>query len=506
MRRNVLTRLAVGWALLAAAWVFANPPFAAPDEMDHFVRTVGIAEGQLIGAPAPDVNIGADAAEIRFDKSTQRAVMVPADLNPTPFNCYIANPLLSAACLRRSPLHGSQARLITSVGDYPPLGLLAPAAVIRSAHDPLQADRLGRVAAVVVALALLIAAAAAVFDPEDGWLSLVGVLATCTPTAIFLAGSLNPSGLSVAAGIGMSASLLRIGRPSSTPAWVWTLLGVSGAALVLSHPTGLLWAAFLLVGFIAFEGVATVRRLLHEQARAASLGIGLLAAGIVAGVVWQELYGPITPIAYRAIRTALSRAPGQTWNGLRDVVAGFGYLEFRLPLPVYLLWFAFVGALGASAARVGGRRERRAVLAAGVLAILIAPAIWMVFGRAAGIGINGREYMPVLVAFPMLCAEVLYRNRARISSVDATVLASLATIAAILQFIAWYLNGRRSAVGTGGPLLFASHAGWSPPLGWVPWLAVSACGALLLASVSLGRLWATRKSPAAATDLRLPGT
>jgi hypothetical protein len=94
--------------------------------------------------------------------------------------------------------------------------------------------------------------------------------------------------------------------------------------------------------------------------------------------------------------------------------------------------------------------------------------------------------MPLLVAFPMLAGEVLVRNRARISHADAVVLTSLATIAAVLQFVAWYLNGRRSAVGTGGTLLFVSHAGWSPPLGWAPWLVVAACGVLGLASVSLG--------------------
>jgi hypothetical protein len=496
MRSSVLTRLALGWALLAVAWVFANPPFAAPDEMDHFVRAVGIAEGDLIGGRAPNVNLGADLAEIKFDKSTQRAVAVPANLDPVPFNCYIVNPLDSAACLHRAPLRGPAVRLITSVGDYPPLGLLAPAVVLRSAHDPLQADRLGRVAAVIVALVLLIAAAAAVFEPAEGWLSLIGVLAACTPTAIFLAASLNPSGLATAAGIAMSASLLRIGRPGATPGWVWVLLGLGGSALVLGHPTGLEWATLLIVGFIAFEGLPTVRRLVRERARPASVGIGLLALGILAALVWQELYGPITPIAYRAIRLALGRAPGYTWNGLRDLVAGFGYLEFRVPLPVYLLWFAFVGALAAIALRVGSRHERRAVVVAAVVAVLLEPAVWIVFGRAAGIGIIGREYLPVLVAFPMLCGEVVYRHRASLAARDATALVSLATITALLQFIAWYLNGRRSAVGMSGSLLFASHAGWSPPLGWVVWLAVGACGALLLASVPLSRLAPARMAPA----------
>jgi hypothetical protein len=500
MRRSVLMRLAVGWALLVAAWVIANPPFAAPDEMDHFVRTVGISQGHLVGVPAPDVNIGSTAGEIRFDKSTQRGVMVPAELYPMPFNCYMANPRLSAACLDRPPGRGPPVRYVTSVGTYPPLGLLAPAAVIRAAHGPLAAVRVGRAAAAIVALAFLIAAAATVFDPEAGWLSLAGVVATCTPTVIFLAASLNPSGASVAAGIALCAALLRIGRPEAAPARVWTLLGCSGAMLLLSHPTGLAWTAILLAGFIALEGPFAAWRIVRGHERTAAFGLGLLALGVIAALVWQGLYGPITPIAYRGWNIVLREVPGYTWHSLLDLVAGFGYLEFRIPLPLYLLWFAFVGVLAVIAIRIGSGRQRRAVVVAGVLAVLLPPAVWSLFGRAVGIGIIGREYLPVLVGFPMLCGEVLYRQRARLARRDTAVLASLAAIAAVIQLLAWYYNGRRSAVGTGGSFLFASHPGWSPPLGWVPWLAVAVCATAMLLSVPLSRL-----APARVADGRAPG-
>lgn len=67
-----LRALILGWVLLACAWVFGNPPFAAPDEADHFVRAVGIAEGHLVGVPAPEARIGASPAEIRFDKAVRR--------------------------------------------------------------------------------------------------------------------------------------------------------------------------------------------------------------------------------------------------------------------------------------------------------------------------------------------------------------------------------------------------------------------------------------------------
>src|ERR1700731_560670 len=115
MQRRALTMLIIGWLLLAVAWVFGNPPFAAPDEADHYVRTVGIAEGHLVGSPAPEARIGAIPAEIKFDKSTQRAVVVPARLSPTPFNCYLADPRKSAACLYRPAAGGPPVRLVTSV-------------------------------------------------------------------------------------------------------------------------------------------------------------------------------------------------------------------------------------------------------------------------------------------------------------------------------------------------------------------------------------------------------
>ena len=488
MRESAQIRLLIGWSLLALAWVFANPPLAAPDEQDHYVRAVGIAQGHLVGAPAPEARIGADPAEIRFDQQTQRAVVVPAKLDPTPFNCYLANPRLSAACIGRPPRAGMPARLVTSVGTYPPVGLLAAAAVVQAGENPPQAVLFGRVVTMPIALALLIAAAAVLFAPSGGWLSLVGILAACTPTAIFLASSLNPSGLSVSAGIALTASLRRIGRDTGAQARAWVLFGLSGALLALSHPTGLPWALLLTAGVVAFTGVRTAWRLTREHRRPAAFGIGLFAAGALASLTWHAIHGPNTPIAYRGIRYALGMVPKQSWAAVRDLVGGFGYLEFRLPVAVYLLWFALVAVVAIAAVRAGSRRERNGVLAAGALACIVPVSVWMVFGRAVGIGINAREYMPVLVAFPMLAGEVVYRNRDRLSRATAVSLATLAPLAAAVQFVAWYLNGRRAAVGTSGPLLFLSDPEWQPPLGWLPWIAVAGCGVLLLASTSVTSL------------------
>jgi hypothetical protein len=61
------------------------------------------------------------------------------------------------------------------------------------------------------------------------------------------------------------------------------------------------------------------------------------------------------------------------------------------------------------------------------------------------------------------------------------LVAGVAIVVAAGQFAAWYWNAERSAVGTDGPLVFLGRAGWTPPLGWGPWLVAVVAGSLALA-------------------------
>src|SRR5205807_398075 len=118
-------------------------------------------------------------------------------LDPAPYECYVSNPHASAHCLDGARPSRGGTRRITLVGTYPPLPFLAPAAALRTQDDPLEAVRVGRVIAMFACLLLLGSAVWVLYDPEAGWLSLTGLVAACTPSAVFLAGSLSPSGLAV---------------------------------------------------------------------------------------------------------------------------------------------------------------------------------------------------------------------------------------------------------------------------------------------------------------------
>src|SRR6266545_7727143 len=79
------------YAILTFAWIFANPPFAAPDEWAHVVRAESIAYGQLIGTPPkgrvlgpapPGVPAAAHEEEERWAKENTRRVSIPAGKTP----------------------------------------------------------------------------------------------------------------------------------------------------------------------------------------------------------------------------------------------------------------------------------------------------------------------------------------------------------------------------------------------------------------------------------------
>ena len=70
--------LSAGYALLLAAWIFGNPPFAAPDEAGHYLRAIGIGNGQPIGEP------GATTATPAGPRSSSRSHARPPARCPSP--------------------------------------------------------------------------------------------------------------------------------------------------------------------------------------------------------------------------------------------------------------------------------------------------------------------------------------------------------------------------------------------------------------------------------------
>src|SRR4051812_9427941 len=459
--------LLAGCALLALAWAVANPPFAAPDEADHYVRALGLAQGHLIGAKAPGAVVGGTPRQQAWVRQLLRRVEVPSGLDPAPFNCVRADPRASAACEDAAHATTRRTAALTDVGPYQPLPYVVPGLAARLGHRATSADRRARLGGLAVNGALVVVATAFAGD------AILGLALALTPMALFLMASTTSSGFEVAAGLAFAAAVIRVARGEQPSRRDRALLAVAGGALALSRTPGPLWVALDLALGAALAGPRAFGR------RAGIISLAVIAAAVGLDRAWEAAHGPSAPIdlhggAAEGVRQSLRAAP--------ELVGRFGYLEWRLPAWTTAVWAVLLAALVVLALRAAARRERAVLAGALVAAVVLLPVFWLVALRGSGFALQGRHVLPALVALPLLAGELL-RSRA----IPRVAAWAAGAGVAVVQFAAFAYDARRAATGTDGPLLFLGGAEWSPPGGWVLWLAVAATGALgLCFSVARG--------------------
>jgi hypothetical protein len=492
VRARGLSLLAVGLALLSVAWVFATPPFQAPDEAAHYLRALTIAEGRLLGPRAgPDAagraalaGVGWRAREQRWILHDQRSVVVAAALAPPGQPCIDGRPDVGhMSCTE-----------VTYTGDYYPIGYLLPAAAIAVSGDVASAQWLSRAASLLPALAFLVLALAVV-GRRSGW-STIGLLAAMTPAVLFIGSVLNPSGLETAANLAFVAALLRLRRDREAfPGWAWVSLAVSGAVTILAWQLGPLFATVDLATFIALSGRAGLRSLLATRRRPAAgvaltlaLAATLFAAyGLASGVLHSSAgFTPFFP--------SLRAGVDQLGPTLREAVGGFGKLTSNLPALLPLPWGLGVLAMLCAALIRGDRRER-VVLALIFAAALGFPVLFYAWSqRPTGFGMQGRYALPLLALIPMAAGDVLDGGGVRASRLSNRLHAIAIAAIAIFQLTAWWINADHWA-GTSAGGLVLSRASWTPPVGWWPWLVLAAIGTIALltaAAVPMGARAASR--------------
>lgn len=495
----------LAYALMLGAWGGGDPPFAAPDEWSHYLRTLGVADGHLIGAPFTyELGPTASAHDRRtyaWINDAARLVRVPPGLFIPGFDCNAGRTERSAACLTKLVPLPEATTQPTPVGNYQPLPYLLPALVITLAHDPYTADRLGRLAS---GLACWLCIALALWLLWDGRaVSLVGLLVALSPMVLFIASSLTPSGLEITAGLLFAAALLRLWRQERAGAAVWLVAGLAGTMLALCRSTGPLYVAIDLLIFGALVGPRGLWRRVRARPLGASAAGALIAVGVVLSRLWERAYGSqlrIDPAQIGAqLRPAFERVPVI----MLENVGVFGALDTVLPLHAAALWVAVLAALIALALLVGTWWERLVLLAtaAGNLFVIFAFSVLLVVGTT--FDVQGRHILPLAVMVPLLAGELLARRGTclpvRLAGVELRragdwAFAALACGVGLFQIGAWYWNARRQGVGLNGKFRFLDRAEWYPPGGWWPWFTLLIVGAALLALPALLRLSAEQRT------------
>jgi hypothetical protein len=480
-----LALLVAGYAALLAAWAVGNPVGRAPDEPAHYIRALAAGTGDIHGAPVTVAAGSFPPVQARWVQQITRTFVMPQRLaiDQTP-PCPLGNPAVSAACQRRWPSPGASTQP-TNVGSYQPYVYVPEGALMRTAPSRWTAFVFGRAFVAAASLALLVLAAAVLWrgpsrGPGPHPLLVLGALLAVTPMAVFLASTLNPSGVEVAAGVACAAGLVSLARQTgdaSAPRGAWLAFGAGGVVLAAARSLGPYFAAVLIGVIVLLVGVGRARDAVRAAPRAATIALGCVAGAAVLNLWWEVTYQPHLAWTHVLDHATLAKLP----RFGEELVGKFGWLEYRLPWPFYALWGLLVLAIAVTALVVGTWKHRAILLAFIVGCLGLAVAFNSVLPTQTGYDFQGRYLLPLVVATPLVAAEIVRRNRPLTGRVLAGGAVAVGVLVAVLQFSGWYLNARRYAVGTSGPRWFASHAQWSPTWGWPIWIAVAAGGSLCLA-------------------------
>ena len=470
------------YLLLMLAWAMSNPPGAAPDELDHLVKALGV--GQLeIGKPFTGPtrsNLGAQR-----NASISRVVRIPAQLAPNGYACMAFKSKVSAACLPDGPSAGTgQVEARTTMGAYPPFLYLPAGVAAHLASTPAQAFRVGRLIFAAISAMLLFVGAYQLVAWLGRW-SLLGAFVGLTPMAVFSSSILSTSGVEISAGFAVASTVVVVTR---RPEALFSrrsqvLLAVSGAALVLSRQLGVVTLGVLLLVMAVRLGPLRLWQLLRARTLVFVLSFAALVTACAAVTWWELTYDHPSNTGTPFSRAALRGFDAGLLDAVRSGVGNFGWLDTPMPKIAVAAWVMVVVVLCGTAlllARAADLWTLLALLAAGLVTAYV---VYSIVFSPLGAALQGRHMLPLFVALPLMSGIVVVERLRSSSLRDALprLYAVTGAVVGVLQLAAVYVNAHRYAVGTSGPLWFLGHEQWRPPLGWPVWLVIAAAGATWLA-------------------------
>lgn len=469
MRRVLVAAALVGFL---ACWTATTPPGSAPDERAHHIKAVAAGRGEFVGqhsrVPPPR------ARRYALSARTTRVFRVDARVVEATYACNRKHAEIPANCVHAVAAAAGTVERSTYAGTYPPF-VYAPAGVVgRLSTSPLGSLLWERVVFAGLCAVLLIAGACVV-GRNGHTIALLSFFAAVTPMTLFLAGSLNTSGVLIVATVVLGATLLAASRSGDGAGRLWALAAGAGALAVLTRPEGVLWVA---VSLVVYWLMAPPGR-----RRVPIPFVGAVGVAAAAVVVWQLRIGGATRFGVAQLGLG-ARDVGRNGGRLLEQVVGyFGWLDTPLPRFVYVVWWAAALVAVAAALAVAARRQRLALLVGPVVAVVTTIVFQTVVvgpWRYTHQQVQARYTMPALLLALLVAGELLDRRYGR---PRRAVLIAAASFIALFDVGALVVHARRNAVGVGGRWWFVAHAAWSPPLGWWPWLVVmvAAAGAAVLA-------------------------
>lgn len=471
---------------LFSAWSVASPLFSVPDEPAHVIKAVAIARGQLWGAPGTTAT-GQDVVRVRVPERLADGYRWPG--------CYNFEADVTADCAPDELEGGTHEVVIgTPAGGYPPLYYAVVGWPSRLSTDAVAVRGMRLVSAAVCA-ALVTAAAWALARVTGRPTAMAAGLFVVTPMTAFLAGSVNPNGLEIAAATATWAAALAVARrvrdERPLGRGLVVVVAVGGATLALTrwlsplYLVAVLALAAMSVPLGAWRGTWRRRDL---QGVAGVLGASLVVAGalILAAPARDLSPGPAVPAGDGALEALV----GQTGQYLENMIGRFGWVDVPPPLVAELVWVLGLGAIVGLALVVADRPVLRALGLTAVATFVLPIAAQLPSTETLGMPWQGRYTLPLAVGVPLLAlVGVAERVGVVAPGVPAgrrrVLVGALAGAAAVGHVAALVWALRRYGTGLHGSLDLLGDAAWAPPGGHLVVIlaATAACAVAVACAV-----------------------
>jgi hypothetical protein len=425
----------VGYFLLAAAWALALPVNGTYDEKQHIVRAYAVVTGQWVPSER-----AVDAAGWPVDGFRGPRSLLPENPDcahnprpPRPASCQIPRASSDHALRPEGVGREGTEVLPSGAGRYSPVYYLPVGLPLLVSPDASGVVWARLVSALLSALLLAAAAWAAVRIGSK--LLLVGLVLVGTPLAMNLAGSVNPNGLEISAGVLLFVALVGGLRGNTTGRGDRRLLGLAGFAGVLLITVRHLGPVLFVIAVIACLVVAGVPR----DRRTWTVFGAWTAAGVVAAIAWLFVSSAadIAPLESRRQDLSPGQILGEIAGGraefyVRQVVAQFGYGETTVSLAAIGLWYLLVAALVAPALWYGSWRLRIAIAGLFAACAVLLVGLELYFVPKVGWFSHARYVMPIGVGIVLFAAYARQAARWHVLLVALTFPVHLYALARVM--------------------------------------------------------------------------